>query len=126
MWETTDLGSEDLLWASTNFVAGIASQREAVCGAISGGAIYLGLRHRCPLSDKEKSNQARTISREQARELVLDFTREHGNIICGDLTGINVYDAAEIQRFRESGEWMRKCVGYVRYVIKKLYELEQQ
>jgi len=124
MWEATDLGSEDLLWASTNFVGGIASQREAVCGAVSSAAVYLGLRHRCPLGNKKQADQARTIAREQARELVLSFSREKGDIICAKLTGIDVYDAVALQQFRESGDWMKKCVGYVQFVIKKLYELE--
>ena len=124
MWETTDLGSEDLLWAATNFVGGIASQREGVCGALSGASIFLGLYHRVPLSNKAQADKARNSAREKARELVLSFAREHGNIICGKLTGIDFYDTAALQRFRDSGEWMRKCVGYVQYVIKKLYELE--
>ena len=124
MWETTDLGSEDLLWATTSFVGGIASQREGVCGALSGAAVFLGLRHRCPINIKEQADRARTIAREQTHEVVLSFTREYGNIICGKLTGIDMYDPTAIQRFRESGEWMNKCVAYVRFVIKKLYELE--
>jgi C_GCAxxG_C_C family probable redox protein len=126
MWETSDLGSEDLLWASTNFVGGIASQREAVCGAVSSAAVYLGLRHRCPLEDKEKADRARELAREQARELVLNFSREKGNIICAKLTGIDVYDPVAVQKFRESGEWMNKCVGYVQFVIKTLYKLENK
>lgn len=124
MWEVTDLGSEDLLWASTNFVGGIASKHEAVCGAISGAAVYLGFRHRCPLSNKEQASQARTVAREQARDLVTSFAHENGDIICAKLTGIYIYDQVAMQKFRESGEWMKKCVSYVRFVIKKLYELE--
>ncbi len=124
MWETSDLGNEELLWAATNFVGGIASQREGVCGALSGAAIFLGLHHRVSLSNKAQADKARTAARERARELVLSFTEEHGNIICGKLTGIDFYDSAALQRFRDSGEWMRKCVSYVQYVIKKLYELE--
>ena len=124
MWETAGLGSEDLLWATTNFLGGIAGQREAVCGAISGAAVYLGLRYRCPLNNEAQADQARTLSREQARELVLSFSREKGDIICAKLTGIDVYDPVAIKKFRESGDWMKKCVGYVQFVIKKLYELE--
>ena len=124
MWEATDLGSEDLLWASTNFLGGIASQREAVCGAVSSAAVYLGLRHRCPLNNKKQADQARTVAREQAREVVLSFSREKGDIICAKLTGIDVNDPVAIQKFRESGDWMKKCVSYVQFVIEKLYELE--
>lgn len=126
MWEATDLGSEDLLWASTNFVGGIASQRQAVCGAVSSSAVFLGLRHRCPLNNKEQANRARIIAREQAHELVLSFSREKGDIICARLTGIDVNDPVAIQKFRESGDWMKKCVSYVQFVIKKLYELETE
>jgi C_GCAxxG_C_C family probable redox protein len=124
MWEITDLGSEDLLWATTNFVGGIASQREGVCGALSGAAVFLGLRQRCSLNNKEQADRARTIAREQAREVVLSFTREYGNIICGKLVGVDFSDPIAAQRFRDSGERMNKCVAYVRFVIKKLYELE--
>jgi len=124
MWETTDLGSEDLLWASTNFVGGIASQREGVCGTISAAAVYLGLRHRCALDNKEQANRARAIAREQARELVLSFTREYGNIICDKLIGVDFSDPVAAQRFRDSKERIDKCVGFVKYVIQKLYELE--
>lgn len=124
MWETTDLGSEDLLWAATNFVGGIASQREGICGALSGAAVFLGLQNRVPLSDKARADKARTIAREKTRDVVLAFNREYGNIICGKLTGIDSYDQTALQRFRDSGEWMRKCVGYIQFVIRKLYELE--
>jgi C_GCAxxG_C_C family probable redox protein len=124
MWETTDLGSEDLLWAATNFIGGIASQRECVCGALSGAAVYLGLRHRVPLYNKAQTNKNQNIAREKARDIVLSFIREYGSVICGKLTGIDVYDQAIIQRFHESGEWARKCIGYVQSVIRKLYELE--
>jgi C_GCAxxG_C_C family probable redox protein len=126
MWEATDLGSEDLLWAATNFIGGIASQREAVCGVISSAAVYLGLRNRVPLSQKADADKARNKARELAREVVLSFDREHGNIICGKLTGIDFYDQAAVQHFRDSGEWMKKCVGYVQYVIRRLYELEKK
>jgi C_GCAxxG_C_C family probable redox protein len=124
MWETADLGSEDLLWAATNFTGGIAGQRECVCGVLSGAAVYLGLRYRVPLSNKAQADKNRNIAREKARDVVLSFTRAQGNIICGKLTGIDVYDQAALQRLRDSGEWMRKCVGYVQFVIRKLYELE--
>jgi C_GCAxxG_C_C family probable redox protein len=124
MWETTDLGSEDLLWTTTNFVGGIASQREGVCGTVSAAAVYLGLRHRCALDNKEQANRARAIAREQAREVVLSFTREYGDIICGKLVATDFSDPIAAQRFRDSRERINKCVGYVRFVIEKLYELE--
>jgi C_GCAxxG_C_C family probable redox protein len=124
MWEATELGSEDLLWATTNFMGGIAGQRECVCGVISGAAVYLGLRHRVPLTDKELADKARLVSRGQTRDIVLSFTREFGNITCGGLVGIDWNDPVAVQRYRESGQWMAKCIGYVQFIIRRLYELE--
>lgn len=124
MWETTELGSEDLLWATTNFVGGIAGQREGVCGAVSGAAVYLGLKHRCPLHNAEQAGKARMLAREQTRNLVLEFSREHGDIICGKLLGIDFSNPEAVQQFRDSGKWIQKCSGYVNFIITELYKLE--
>ncbi len=124
MWETTSLGDSDLLWAATNFMGGIAGQREGVCGALSGGAIFLGLRHRVPAGNKQAADEARKKSVELARGLVDGFAREFGNIGCGRLIGIDFTDEAAVKRYRDSGEWMRKCNGYVKYVIEALYQME--
>jgi C_GCAxxG_C_C family probable redox protein len=124
MWEATDLGSEDLLWAATNLMGGIAGQRQAVCGAVSSAAVFLGLRHRVPIADKARADKARQVSREKAAGLVQNFARQHGTIICSDLLGIDFSDAAAVQRFRDSGQQREKCGSYLRSVIKMLYELE--
>ena len=126
MWEATDLGSEDLLWATTNFVGGIASQRQGVCGAVSGAAVFLGLRHRVPLADKERADRARQTSREKAAGLVQGFSHEYGTIICGELLGVDFSDPVAVKRFRDSGLQREKCGGYLRSVIKLLYELEDK
>jgi len=124
MWEATELGPEDLTWAATNFFGGIAGQQSGVCGAVSSAAVYLGLRHCVPLANKELADRARQASREQCARLVHDFTQQNGSIICSSLTGVAFSDPVARQRFRDSGEWQRKCGGYVRSLIKMLYDLE--
>lgn len=124
MWESSELGSEDLLWSATNFMGGIAGQRDAVCGAVSGAAVYLGLRHRVPLVDKERADKARWLSRAQMSDVVLSFSRQYGSITCGALVGIDFSDPVAVQRYRDSGQWLTKCTGYVQFIIEKLYELE--
>jgi C_GCAxxG_C_C family probable redox protein len=124
MWETSELGSEDLLWATTALHGGIAGQREATCGAVSGGVVYLGLRHRVPMANKEQAEQARLLIREHARQVVRSFTKEYGSIICCDVLGIDFSDPEAVQQFRESGRQREKCDSYVKFVIEKLYELE--
>jgi len=125
MWEAYDWGNEDLLWASIAFNGGIAGQQQAPCGAVSSSAVVLGLRHRQPLADKEKAQQARLKAREEASKLVRDFSRKYGTIICRDLVGVDFSKPEEYQRFRDSGIAREKCDKYVQFVIERLYEMEK-
>ena len=125
MWEASELGSEDLLWAGTTFMGGIAGRQQAPCGAVSASAIYLGLRHRRSLVDKEKAEQARVIAREQASRVVMNFTEKFGSIICGELLGFDFSDTEAARKFREKGLWKEKCDNYVQYAIERLYQLDE-
>jgi hypothetical protein len=126
MWESEGLGSEEVLWASTAFNGGIASQQEAPCGAISSGTVCLGLRHRCPPDDKERAGQAREAARRDASQLVSSFREQFGAISCLDLLGIDFSDPGGYQRFRETQAWRDKCDRYVSFVIRRLYELHEE
>ena len=126
MWEAYELGNEDLLWASTAFDGGIAGQQQAPCGAVTSSAVCLGLRYRCPLTEKQKAEQARLAARQNASELVRSFTDKFGSIICRDLLGFDFSDTEAARRFRESGMWKEKCDNYVQFVIEKLYELYEK
>lgn len=122
MWETTELGSEDLLWATTTFNGGIGGQQEAVCGAVSAAAVYFGLHYRCPTTDKQLADIARRTARKEARNLVDGFSKQYGDIICKRLLGVDFSDSEALKRFRDSGEWQRKCDGFTQFVLERLYE----
>jgi glutaredoxin 3 len=126
MWETYGLSNEDLLWSCIAFTGGIGGQQQAPCGAISAGAVCLGLQHRCPLEDKQKAKQARHNTRKDANELVSGFTERFGTIICRDLVGTDFSQPGGYQQFLESGIWKDKCDSYVQFVIEKLYELDEK
>jgi C_GCAxxG_C_C family probable redox protein len=89
MWEAHELGNEDMLWAGIAFNGGIAGQQCAPCGAVSASAVCLGLLHRCSLADKQKAKQSRLDARQDASELVKDFTEKFGTIVCRDLIGLD-------------------------------------
>ncbi len=124
MWEAYELGNEDMLWASTAFMGGISGQQQASCGAVSSSAVCLGLRHRCPLTEKDRAEQARLDARRDASELVRSFTEKFGAIACIDLLGLDFSKPEEYRQFQESGIWDKKCIKYVQFVIEKLYELD--
>ncbi|OGP50606.1 MAG: hypothetical protein A2Y79_06850 [Deltaproteobacteria bacterium RBG_13_43_22] len=120
------MGNEDFLWAGIPFNGGISGQQLAPCGAVSASAVFLGLRHRCSLADKEQAKQARNTIRLQAGKLVGDFTKQFGDITCRSLLGLDFNIPGEYQRFRESGRSKDTCEKYVLYVIEKLFTFEQE
>jgi C_GCAxxG_C_C family probable redox protein len=124
MWETTNLGSEDLIWAATAFNGGIASQRDAVCGALSGATIYLGLKHRTPLKNNELAQKAKDTARQEAAAVLQNFQSKYGTIICKELVGIDFSNPVAVKEYRDSGKWINCCSLLVQSVITQLYDLE--
>ena len=126
MWEAYGLENEDFLWAGTVFQGGIAGYQQAPCGALSAGALVLGLRHRCPPADKKAAGRARKAAYDDARELVGSFIEKFGEISCIGLTGLDLSDEKARERAREQGVFEDKCEKYVPFVLEKLYELEEK
>jgi glutaredoxin 3 len=126
MWEAYELGNEDMLWACIAFNGGIAGQQCAPCGAISASAVCLGLLHRCSLADKQKAKQSRLDARQDASELVKDFTEKFGTMICRDLIGLDFSKPEVYRQFQESNISKEKCDKYVQFIIEKLYEIDEK
>lgn len=126
MWEAYGIEDEDILWTCIGFTGGIAGEQSGPCGAVSAGTVCAGLRHRCPLSDRQAAKRARFQAREDAAELVRAFKERFGAISCYDLLGIDFSQPGAYQDFRESGIWKDKCNKYVEFVIEKLYELDDK
>lgn len=125
MWESCGLENEDFLWAAIPFMGGISGHQNAPCGAVSASAVFLGLRHRCPLSDKEQAKQARNNARLRAGKLVRDFQEKFGEITCQGLIGIDFNKPEAYQAFLSSGKAKETCERFVLYVIEKLYAFEE-
>ena len=126
MWEAYDLGNEDFLWAGIPFLGGIGGYQDAPCGVVSAAAVSLGLRHRCPLDDKDRANQARHAVRTFSANIVKEFKQNFGDITCRGLIGMDFSKPGEYQRFLDSGVWKDTCEKYVEFMIEKLYGLEDQ
>lgn len=124
MWEAYALGNEDFLWAGVPFLGGIGGFQNAPCGVISASAVCLGLRHRSPLSDKEKSKQARHAIRAFSARIVSEFNQHFGDITCQGLIKMDFSKPGVYKQFQDSGIWKDKCEKYVGFMIDKLYEFE--
>ncbi len=125
MWEAYGLDNEDFLWTGIPFLGGIGGYQDAPCGVVSASAICLGLRHRCPLSDKEQAKQARHAIRMFSAQVVTEFKQKFGDINCQALIGMDFSKPGVYQQFLESGIWKDKCEKYVEFMIEKLYALEK-
>ncbi len=121
MWETEGLGPDDVLWASIAFNGGIAGKQQAVCGAVSSGTVCLGLRHRT--SDPEQADAARRAVRRDAALLAEGFNDEFGSLICIELIEVDFTQPGAREYFRESGIQESKCLNYVKWTVRRLYEL---
>lgn len=125
MWEAYAMENEDFLWAAVPLMGGIAGQQAAPCGALSSATVFLGLKYRCSLADEEKAKDARNKSRAEAHELVKRFTDTFDSIACDKLVGVDLSNADETKRFRDSGGFEKKCDKFVAFVIEQLYDFEQ-
>ena len=90
---------------------------------VSSATVCLGLRHRCPIEDKEMAKQARNDARQDANQFVQGFKDKFGDITCLGLLGVSFSDEEGSRKLRESGEQRAKCDSYLMYAIEKLYEL---
>lgn len=125
MWEAYDMKNEDFLWACIPFLGGIGGFQNAPCGVVSSTAVCLGLRHRCPLADKERAKQARHAIRAFSAKLVSEFNQEFSDITCQGLIGMGFSKPGVYKEFLESGIWKEKCEKYVEFMTGKLYALEE-
>ena len=126
MWEAYDMKDENFLWAGIPFMGGISGENKATCGALSGAAVSLGLRHRCSLNDKQKAKAARNKARFCSGKLVREFTEKFGHVTCQKLLGIDFSVPGAYQKFLSSGIADNKCYQFVYFIIDKLYALENE
>jgi C_GCAxxG_C_C family probable redox protein len=125
MWEAYGLENEDLLWASIPFMGGISGHQQAPCGVVSSSVVCLSFRHRCSLEDKEKAKKARNKIRMRAGELVKEFEKNFGTIVCRDLVGLNFSNPLEYRKFSDSATFRERCNKAIEFGIDMLYVFEK-
>jgi C_GCAxxG_C_C family probable redox protein len=81
---------------ATAFGGGIG-RTGAVCGAVIGGTMAIGLRH-----GREDASQPRDQAYALAQEFRRRFEDEMGSISCRELTGLDLTTPEGQQRFRSS------------------------
>jgi hypothetical protein len=126
MWEAYGLKNEDFLWAGMTLWGGFGGQQQqGTCGAMAGSAVFLGLKHRTPLKDKEKVAAAKKSASAEAGGLAKSFFQKFGAVSCSDLTGVDFSDPIATKQAIEGGLFARVCDKLVEFVIDKMYEMDK-
>jgi hypothetical protein len=112
-------------WAGFALYGGIAGQQRATCGALAAAAVYLGIRHRIPLSDKETVARERKNIGMEASDLGKEFIDKFGTPTCIELVKIDLSIPNNWKKYEEENITARTCDLYVGFVIDKLYKLEE-
>jgi len=94
--------------------------------ALAAGAVALGYRHRCPLSDDEAVKKAKLVIEKEASELAKEFTKEFGTMVCIDLVGIDFSVPEQRRRYFAENITKDTCDRFVAFAVRKLYELEDK
>ncbi|MEM2609877.1 MAG: C-GCAxxG-C-C family protein [Candidatus Bathyarchaeia archaeon] len=105
---------------ATGFGGGIG-RTGSICGALAGAIMAIGLKYgRNYLKETGKYEMCMRKSLEFYRE----FEKEHGSVLCRDLTGCDLTTTEGRRKFLEQRIREEKCVKYVRFSMKFLMKLE--
>ena len=128
MHKAYGLDDDAMLWAGTTFFGGISGDQDGVCGAVSGIGIALGLRYRDTSGDKEKEQKSRELAISKTGEIVKQFKKRFGTIVCINLVGVDFSDPEAAKRHFENPPCgiTDTCPDFVRFVVEKMIELEEQ
>jgi len=107
-------------WVATGFGGGIA-RCQAVCGAISGGVIAIGLSR----AGQSREQVLGDILRD-ARHLYRSFEEAFQHTDCRHLTGFDFSAPGGYEAFRQSNVRQERCHRYVRFVMKYLWREAQE
>jgi C_GCAxxG_C_C family probable redox protein len=113
-----ELGVEsDLIPGIALGFGGGLGRRGLVCGALNGGVMAIGLRYG-PMEEPEAKDKAYAL----VLELCHRFERQHGSALCRDLTGCDLTNPEDRQRWSDSGGH-EKCSQFVSTTVEILMDL---
>lgn len=98
---------------ATPFGGGV-SRNGMICGALSGGILFTGLR-----LGRKDAGQPRDPSYDQTDSLLRSFADRFGACDCRTLTGIDFKNPEEVQRYKDDIH-RNRCVHFVRFVAEHL------
>jgi C_GCAxxG_C_C family probable redox protein len=90
------------------------------CGAITGGALAVGLLAGRRIADHR---EAKRIARELVAELMDEFRTVHGAVDCRELIGLDLRAPGAHRAFLRSRVWEDRCMGQIEFAVRRLAPL---
>jgi C_GCAxxG_C_C family probable redox protein len=115
----TDIGLSEpqRLALAAPFGGGIARQGE-VCGALMGALLRIG--EACGEAMAADPVAGRNALYERTRQLTETFRKEHGSILCRELTGCSLDTEAGQRTFKERGLHQNLCTKLVAFAAEEV------
>jgi C_GCAxxG_C_C family probable redox protein len=118
----TDLDFSQIVPLTAGLGGGMAHEGN-VCGSVSGAIAALGVLNSSHYSDILKHKE---VTYAVAEEFVRRFKKEHGSILCNDLTGVDIKDTKARNRALKDGTFAKVCPHYVESAVKIVLELSRE
>lgn len=94
-----------------------------VCGAVTAGAIAIGLLCGDRIPDLQ---EAKLRARELALPFYRDFEAEFGQVDCRSLIDLDISTDEGFARYRESTLKTDRCTRYVKYAVDRLWSVHEE
>jgi C_GCAxxG_C_C family probable redox protein len=89
----------------------------AMCGALTGAALALGLLAERRIPDHPR---AKLVARELVADALERFRVVHGSVDCRELIGCDLRTPGEHDAFLASGIWRTRCMGQIETTVAHL------
>ncbi len=113
----SDLPEETALKIACGLGAGMG-RKEEVCCSVAGGILVLGMRHGRGSKDDRSASE---LTYRKTRELMDQFAKKHGTVICRKLLGGCELTTEEGQKYFKENDLLHKtCAPTVQTVVEIL------
>lgn len=102
------LNEKTALKLASGFGGGMACAE--TCGAVTGAYMVIGMRHGHDNPDPE----AKAKTKQMIAEFNFQFKKEHGSLVCKELTGFDISTPEGSAAAGEAGVFRQKCPRFVK------------
>ncbi len=106
---------------ATAFGGGIG-RSGSVCGALTGGVIFIGAKYGTNNSSAEERAKAYDL----ANKFYSQFRTRNGSVLCRELIGYNLSDPEEMERAKKANVFHEKCSGFIKSAVEILLEISEE